>query len=593
MYKLRVILIIGIVFCFASSCTKDILDRPTESEIEDNEFFNSADDLEIAVNDLYSVLPNFTLYTDDSSTDLEIGSSIASRIRGTRKAPTGKGGGGWAWSNLRKINFVLENYKTVDDEEAKAHYSGVAKFFRAYFYFDKVKKFGDVPWYNKVIEVVDEDELKKPRDSRELVMDSILSDLDYAIDHIDESQDAFKITRYTALLLKSRVALYEGTYRKYHGLTEDYNDFLRESVTASEKLIMESPYELFQEEGPNEAYRRLFERNNQDNMETILARKYNDSDKHNLGHLYTSATNGGHGYTKKLINSYLMKDGTRFTDKSNYETLGFYEEMQDRDPRLTQTTAGPNYIPMGETNVEAVDLEAPATGYRVIKALGPKTEWGTEASTTDVIIFRYAEALLNFAEAKAELGELNQNDIDNSINQLRERVGMPTLEMAEANANPDPYLEDEYLNVTQNSNTGVILEIRRERQIEMISEGLRWDDLMRWKEGKKIEEPLLGIYFNGAGGYDFNGDGESNVYLYEGDDSVVPDNIPSRSIRNILEIDLYDPITGSSDPKKGNIDFYPNRGTFDESRDYLLPLPLQDLRLNDNLEQNPGWEDVK
>src|SRR5690606_32689045 len=169
---------------------------------------------------------------------------------------------------------------------------------------------------------------------------------------------------------------------------------------------------------------------------------------------------------------------------------------------------------------EPVILDGTTTGYRVIKALPTRDQWGSGgASYIDIIIFRYAEALLIFAEAKAELGTLTQTDLDESINKLRDRVAMPHLDLAVANANPDPYLVAMYPNVDQGPNKGVILEIRRERRIEMFNEGLRWDDLMRWKEGKRIEQPMVGIYFSGLGAHDFNNDGVPDVYLHQGDPS--------------------------------------------------------------------------
>jgi hypothetical protein len=294
----------------------------------------------------------------------------------------------------------------------------------------------------------------------------------------------------------------------------------------------------------------------------------------------TAPTMGSFGATKDLINSYLMKDGTRFTDIPGYETLEFYEEMQDRDSRLTQSTAGPNFVVYGETDPEPVDLSGTTTGYRIIKALPTRDQWSYINSHHDQIIFRYAEALLIFAEAKAELGTLTQTDLDKSLNLLRDRVDMPHLDLAAANATPDPFLGAMYPNVDNGSNKGVILEVRRERRIELFFEGLRWDDLMRWREGKKLESPMVGIYFSGLGAFDFNNDGMTDVYLHNDDPSGAPPNTPT--IINITQRPLTDGVSGN---------LYPFRGTavFDETKDYFYPLPLEDLNLNPNLEQNPGW----
>lgn len=563
-----------------TACEDGYLDQAPEDAIDAEFFFNTAEDLEVATNDFYSMLPTTEVYSDDEAADNMLPINPSTRVRGARLVPTERGSGGWSWGGLRDINFFMENYHRVPDQEAKAHYSGIARFFRAFFYFDKVQRFGDVPWYGKVLEAGD-DALYKARDPRQLVMDSVMADIDYAIENIPAEVQLNRITKYTALLLKARIALFEGTFRKYHGL-DDYERFLDEAVAASEALINSGAYQLFTEGGPGTAYRELFARNDQDATETILARDYDrEMGTHGLAYSMVAPTYDAWGITKDLINSYLMKDGSRFTDLPGFQTMEFYEEMQNRDPRLTQTTAGPDFTAYGESVPEPVILDGTTTGYRVIKALPTRDQWGSGGSSYfDIIIFRYAEALLIYAEAKAELGSLEQADLDISINKLRDRVGMPHLNLEEANARPDPYIEAMYPNVDQGPDKGVILEIRRERRIEMFNEGLRWNDLMRWKEGKKIEQPMLGVYFSGLGAHDFNNDGVPDVYLHEGDPSGAPDAISS-----FIDINQRKLTNGTS----GNMDPFPNGGLFDENKDYFYPLPIEDLQLNDNLEQNPGW----
>src|SRR5699024_7425958 len=245
----------------------------------------------------------------------------------------------WSWVDLRRINYFLENYDRVDDTEAKAKYSGIAKFFRAYFYFDKVKRFGDVPWYGEVIAQDDEELLNKARDPRALVMDSVLADINYAVDNIPAEKELNRVTKYTALILKARIGLHEGTFRKYHDFG-NYEKFLEEAVSAAKELIDSGAYTLYTDGGEDQAYLDLFARNNQDMTETILAVDYEDGIKtHDLAYRMTAPTQGRWGLTKDLVNSYLMDDGTPFTERADYETMEFYEEMQNRDPRLTQTTA--------------------------------------------------------------------------------------------------------------------------------------------------------------------------------------------------------------------------------------------------------------
>ncbi|MGM0934801.1 MAG: RagB/SusD family nutrient uptake outer membrane protein [Bacteroidota bacterium] len=563
-----------------AGCEADILEQPPGDAVTSDEFFNTGADLKAYTNDLYAMLPTTSVYMDDSHSDNILGVSAGDRLRGTRIVPTDRGSGGWSWGYLRRINYFLENYARVDNEEATAQYSGIARFFRAYFYFEKVQRFGDVPWYSEVIDLEDEELLYKPRDSRELVMDSIMADIDYAIKNIPAEKELNRITKYTALILKARIALFEGTFRKYHGI-EDYERFLEESSSAAKELMDSGAYSLYTAGGEKQAYLDLFAMENQNTTETILAVDFEFGLRtHDLAYRMTAPTQGRWGLTKELVNSYLMTDGTPFTDQSGYETMEFYEEMQNRDPRLTQTTAGPDFATYGSQDPEPVDLDITRTGYRVIKGLPPKgPQWGSGGSFNDVILFRYAEALLIYAEAKAELGTLTQGDLDNSINKLRDRVGLPHLNMAEANANPDPFQESLYDNVEQGANKGVILEIRRERRIELVNEGLRWDDLMRWKEGKKVEKPIEGIYFSELGAYDFNNDGRFDVYVHDGDASGAPDEVTSTINTNER------PLTEGT---SGNLLLFEG-GSFDETRDYYYPIPMEDLELNENLEQNPGW----
>ena len=135
----------------------------------------------------------------------------------TAFAPTNSSG--WDWGDLRNINYFLQyNVDPKVPADVRKNYNGIAKFFRAYFYFEKVKRFGDVPWINKPLDVSDTSILYGPRDPRTLVMDSVLADINYACANITSTSDATRslITKYVAYALKSRICLFEGTYRKYH-----------------------------------------------------------------------------------------------------------------------------------------------------------------------------------------------------------------------------------------------------------------------------------------------------------------------------------------------------------------------------------------
>ena len=227
------------------------------------------------------------------------------------------------------------------------------------------------------------------------------------------------------------------------------------------------------------------------------------------------------------------------------------------------------------------DFGATVTGYQLIKFVTAETEDSYNRSFNDMPIFRYAEVLLNYAEAKAELGQLTQEDIDKSIKLLRDRVGMPNLDMAAANADPDPYLASQYVNVS-GANKGVLLEIRRERRIELVMESYRWDDLMRWKEGHLLAEQFKGMYFPGLGQYDLNKDGQVDVVIYEG---TKPTTKGPQYLKLGSEIVLENGRDGGLILVNANID-----KAFTENRDYLYPVPIQEMLLNKNLTQNPNWK---
>ena len=205
--------------------------------------------------------------------------------------------------------------------------------------------------------------------------------------------------------------------------------------------------------------------------------------------------------------------------------------------------------------------------------------------------------LLNYAEAKAELGTLEQGDLDISINLLRDRAGiMSGLDMSAANANPDKYLmwqpglenseQTGYPGVS-GDNMGVILEIRRERTIELLMEGFRFYDLCRWKAGACIDEPIYGMYFTGAGEYDLTGDGKTDLILVANGASKPADQ------EGVAVYELGSDIF-LTEGDHGYVNRHQNvtRNGFNEERDYLYPIPLDELSLNENLTQNPGWKDV-
>lgn len=577
-----------LLLAVASSCKKDFLDRQPLSQISPTTAFRSETELSLYVRSFYDrMLPNadnddrgFSLYNE--GIDNIVKNSLPVELTGNRTIPVS--GGGWSWGELRNVNYFIQHHARGGlDPAITRKYLAVARFFRAYFYYNMVARFGDVPWYGQVINPDDSVSLQKPRDPRTLVMDSVLADLDFAVANAETTKKTAEVTKWTALAFKSRVCLFEGTWRKYH--TEfslpDADRFLNECVKASEELIANGGYSLYK--GSAQPYRDLFSSYAVNVGEVLLARQYSSNLQifHNVNYYTITSSYGKPGLEKKLVNSYLMADGSRFTDIDRYDTLPFAKESVNRDPRLAQTIRTPGYTRINSTVKRFPDFGATMTGYHLTKYVTGEIDDSFTKSYNPLIILRLAEVLLNLAEAKAELGTLLQSDIDKTIKLTRDRVGMPNLNLATANANPDAYLAAQYKNVS-GANKGVILEIRRERRIEMVMENLRWNDLMRWKEGQLIAQPFKGMYFRGPGKYDLDADGKFDIWIYTG---TKPTEAGYAYLKLGSEIELENGEQGGNVVINKNI-----TKKFDETKDYLYPIPSGEIQLNGALKQNPNWK---
>ena len=595
--KKNIILYSFIALLSGTAGCSDMLDEYPLDAISPETYYNNADELRSATNQFYGMFPGAASgYTE--SADVVCIFNLPAEVQGIRTVPTS--GGGWNWEYLRAVNFYLSHSVRCDDVDAREHFDGIARFFRAYFYFEKVKRFGEVPWFDRELSSTDP-ELFRPRDSRDFIMDKILDDLTYAIDNISDKKDLYNVTHWTALALKSRICLFEGTFRKYHGIP-GYEKFLNECATASKLFIDNAPYAIYQTGA--QPYRDLFSSMNAIEEEVILARDYDRSQNvmHEANANTLSPTYGRPGMNKKIVNSYLMTNGDRFTDQPGYETMQYYDEMQNRDPRLTQTVVGPGYMRINSDAVSSPNFGASTTGYQITKWVTDASGDGYLGSSNDYILFRAAEVYLNYAEAKAELGTLTQEDLKISIKKIRDRVGMPNIDMLAANANPDPYLcapETGYRNVT-GPNKGVILEIRRERTIELCLEGHRYYDIIRWKEGKMFEQPFLGMYFPGL----TQGSGDNRYDVFDMNDGIAGDKEKvdiciytgkKPSVKNIRKFYKLGEEFVLTDGDKGNIichDIEKEPRQWREDRDYLYPIPTQERLLsNGTLSQNPNWDD--
>jgi len=583
-----------LVLAMLTAC--EDLNKYPQDAVSSETFFQTEDQLRQYSNQFYTLLPSAaSMYTEVSD---EIATTmLADEARGTRIIPSDASSSSWSWGSLRHINYLLEHVKQCSDPEVANEYAALARFFRAYFYFDKVRHFGDVPWIDRTLGSADE-QLYQPRDSRKVVMQHVIEDLNYAIANMSsDKSNVYLANRYAAMALKSRVCLFEGTFRKYHNLG-DWEVMLQEAAAAAKMLMDEGGYSIYKE--GTQPYRDLFTIVNvQTCPEYIMARGYNASLglKHNATGYTTSPTTGKPGFTKRFVNKYLCMDGTRFTDKPGYETIGLGEEMADRDPRMEQTMFRPgHYIRVGSTKQETYSVTVSATGYQLIKYVMDESTSTYNNSDCDMPLFRLAEVYLNYAEAKAELGESGK-DIEDAINAVRNRFqNMPQFSCSAAISNPCPYMEKLYPNVCQ-TNKGLILEIRRERDVELVEEGHRYWDLMRWKEGKAFEQPYLGIAFRGvskteddqSGFVDIDNDGYDDICAWVNE---IPFAFGVDFFEVGKDIILSKGTDGGCIISNGTPENLNNGRVWREDRDYLYPIPIRERVLSNGvLTQNPGWDD--
>lgn len=565
-----------LILLLCVSCD-DLLDKYPLDQVTEAVFWQSAKDVELYANQFYSCFPDHRkklqggTYNDDNS-DNQYTSSL-NWLNGTRTIPaTAKDT--WKWEDIRKVNYFFQNYhKTPVGFETIKHYVGEMHFFKAWYYFELLKQFGDLPWYNEVLNM-DSKELYAPRVSRSVVTDSICANLDKAILYLSEKafapQDRF--SKDLAIAFKARVCLYEGSWEKYHmdsafGVAgENGTRFLQMALEAAEEL-MQKGYSLYEyEDGTDKEmnYLSLFNQKDYSNNKEILFFKKYDKE---LNYAHSIQYHGWDSYvTSDLVEQYLCINGEPIYAngvKNPYfkGELSLTDVVTDRDPRLGSMIYKENdpYLIDFSTN-EVVDYvfikltgdKSTATGYNRKKGDSfDYAQYANEAGLTAAITMRYAEVLLIYAEAKAELGEISQGDLDKSVNLLRRRVGMPDMKVDISYTDP---------NWEFPSLSPLLNEIRRERRIELAFEGLRNADICRWAAAKEL---LVG---KRAKGFFFN-------------QEMYPNIIPGK--------DIFVDENGYLDPLQKQV---PNGYGFNVERDYLAPIPTEELVLNQNLKQNPGWE---
>lgn len=588
-------LVLGsVAFTILTGCNDSFMDKYPETSISEEMFFKTPKDLELYTNGLYGIIGSsyWDLGTDNLIYLDNV--DIYTVMRGER---TPDNVGEWSWSNIRKVNFMLARVNQAEGDQIEInHYVGLARMFRAKLYYDKVLSYSDVPWYSRDLQTTDTELLYKTQDSRSLVVDSIMADLDFAANNMKEDMGSRTIwSRYGALAMQARIALSEGSWRRYHPELElnDADRFFRVAIDACKKIMDSGEYSLSTTpSGEIPAYEAMF--CNEDlstNNEMIF---YEDYDKA-LGRMHNAqaALDWQSSLSRDLMEDYLvLEDGETktFQEVPQHETMTLLEVFKNRDPRMSQTFMAPGFT--RSKNTEPHRQKILNGGYPQVK-FEPRTydqlEWGK--SYTDLPVIRYAEVLLMYAEAKAELGELTQEDIDLTINLIRRRAGVPNATLSSWLSKIDPVQANRYPNVTS-SQKGAILEIRRERRIELACEGFRYKDLMRWKCGKLLEKAPEEMYIDKLGYIDVTGDGQPDYALVktQADADAIPeeDKLKYKLTVEILDGNTYELTEGD----KGYVRLISQVGkwTFVEPKYYYSPMATGDIILNPNLVQNKYWQ---
>ncbi|MEC5145686.1 RagB/SusD family nutrient uptake outer membrane protein [Chitinophaga sp. 212800010-3] len=554
MKKLIDIFFVAVVIFSISSCRKDaFLDRQPLSAITPQTFFNTESDLQVYCNQYYSWLPTQFLVNADGQSDDKVPKSQNTLLAGTYTIPQSDGNWNTPYANIRACNFFMMSYQKANiPDSIKNIYVGETLFFRAMQYFNLVKQYGDVPYITRYLTDTSISVLYGPKTTHAGVMDAVLADLNTAVSYLPvaPSQDG-RLGKYQALAFKARVCLWEGTYRKYFS-AGDGTAYLQAAADAAEQIINSKSYSIFSTGKPQSDYYNLFIQDElKGNPEAIMAMRYMAS-ANTYNNVDRQLGESGDGYSKDFVRTYLCTDGLPTSLSALYkgdDSLGM--EIINRDPRIKQTiaTRGFDFLNGDLITLPRVGTNVTSTGYQCIKGRSSSiTAWNANNSTYDFFIFRYAETLLIDAEARAELGTCTQDVLDNTINKLRDRVGMPHMQLTSLQRDPQSHFP----------NVPVLIdEIRRERRVELATEGFRFDDLHRWHAGTLINnsETILGMKLLPA---------MRAQYTYDVSNVVVNNN---------YYVQPYAITTRTWNDKM-----------------YLLPIPLQELNLNPNLApQNFGW----
>lgn len=588
--KIIIALLIIIIFtgCFD-------LDKLPQGELSSTNALTSTSEMQKYLNQFYEsavkkqpyVLGNDGIAYGDKSSDNMVGASPDVRLSGLMTLSDASKLS--YYDNIRNVNFMLANIDNNKEESsAKKQCVGEAYYFRAWYYFQLVKNYGDVAWVESLLDM---SETNVPRSSRLEIIDHVLADLDVAILNLSEqnSSATMRVHRDVARAFKAEVALFEATWQRYHKAKNDaffskevtkekINNYLRQARDAAKSIIDRGVWGIYKV--GDKPYQDLFiTLDLNTNKEILWWKKYSAAE--NIGHSVTRYINEGGGQmgiAKSLIDDYLTIDGKIFTETQRREAQKTYgNELLStiRDPRLAQTvccpgtTMKPNGVLYQFPPLDVTTYHQNTTGYSMLKFNEYNTTYaatvtGEGKSQAPAIQYRYATILLMYAEALAELdGAANQVLIKSVLHPLRERVGMPDIDFdREYNADASyPFHKlDKYIQA-----------VRRERRVELACEGFRFDDILRWAAADELivgKRPLGALYI----GSTLEKENAKNGY-YKGA-LVIGSNIQIND-------------NGYIDPYKVIL---PTGLGFKTSRDYLLPFQERMLSLTNGLwTQNPGW----
>ncbi len=609
--KLKYLSIAAIAGCaFVQSCSYTDLD-PLQG-FTDQTYWKTSTDLELYCNNLLTSLPAATATADSESDDM-ITSSQSDYLFNYM---TVNDASGWDWGFVRNCNYFMTHYQTAEcSEEVKNRYVAEVRFMRSLDYYGKIKRFGDVPWYEENLQTNSYEELYKARDPRNYVLGKIIEDLQFAITWLPDKSWGIKGERPhkdAARQQLARVALYYGTYMKYHHEQAnngwDANSLLTLARDMSAAVMNSSAgYDIVKGENPQGTFtgseltseftdgagnvititdniyprpygNQFIQPDLTNNRESVMSRFY-DRDQEIYSEIGRQEGGNGLGYSCDFAESYLMANGMPIHNAgSGYQGDATYETMMaGRDPRMLQTIVNNhqcNYLNL-DGSVTAYSFQFRVQGTQGVTGFPSSkfhssdiTQWNARNTNFNWFIYRYAEALLINAEAHAELGTCTQGVLDATINKLRDRVEMAHLTVSPAvDAKPVDY---------GYSVDPLLYEIRRERRVELAHEGFRMDDLKRWNAMKLLSNPLtyLGIHITpemstlyadrtgGSAPYDFG-----QTVTYNGETYLAPYNVGIDATAN-------------------------GRAWSENDKRFLYPIPLAQIELNPALlPQNPGWGD--